>query len=282
MAESTKIYLYLVSDSSGETVISVSAACFAQFEGLEVEKFIWPLLRSKLHFDKLILEVEKNPGIVLYTVANDELRAYLEAECKRVGGYAISAIGHLIEKIQGYLGVNASLQFPGAKQLLLNSEYFKRMEAINFTLMHDDGKLPKECDQADIVIVGVSRTSKSPTSLYLSQRGYKVSNIPFIPRVGIGIDPEILKKSVVIGLTIAPEHLKRIRTNRLKDISNICFNGEYTDEQSIKDELQEARKLYTGHNWLTIDVSGKAVEEISAEIINYYYEKMGGHKQLSW
>lgn len=281
MAENTKLNLYLVSDSSGETVLSVSAACFAQFEGFEVEKFIWPLLRSKLHIDKLISEVEKSPGIVLYTVANDDLRAYLKDECKRVGGHAISAISHVIVEIQEYLGVNASRHVAGAKQLVLSAEYFKRMEAINFTLMHDDGKLSKEADQADIVIIGVSRTSKSPTSLYLSQRGYKVSNIPFIPSVGIGIDTEILKKSVVVGLTISPDHLKRIRINRLKDMTTVCFRGEYTDEQAIRDELLEAKKFFTKNNWPQIDVSGKAVEEISAEIINFYYEKIGDRKQLS-
>lgn len=277
-----KLNLYLVSDSSGETVLSVSAACFAQFEGLEVEKFIWPLLRSKLHIAKLISEVEKRPGIVLYTVANDELRAYLKAECKRVDGHAISAISHVIVEIQEYLGITASRNVAGAKQLLLNDEYFKRMEAVNFTLMHDDGRLAKEADQADIVITGVSRTSKSPTSLYLSQRGYKVANIPYIPNVGIGIDTDLLKKSIVVGLTISPERLKVIRQNRLKDISNVCFRGEYTDDQAIKDEIMEAKKFFMKHNWPAIDVSGKAVEEISAEIINYYYEKIGGHKQLSW
>jgi regulator of PEP synthase PpsR (kinase-PPPase family) len=274
--------LYLVSDSSGETVISVSSAVVSQFADLKVEKFMWPMVRSFNQIDKLTDDIRQKPGVVLFTVADDKLRQYMKEKCTQAGAKCIPAITHVIEEFVEHLGMKASIHVSGAKHSELSEKYFSRIEAINFAINHDDGQSLHDLNEADIVLVGVSRSSKSPTTFYLAQRGLKVANVPYIKGVGLGINPKEVVKPLVIGLVISPERLKQIRSTRLMYLKSDTFAKDYTDDHSIREEIREIRQLIAENNWPYIDVTGKAIEETSAEIINMYFEKVGARQTFGW
>ncbi len=266
--------LYTVSDSSGETVIAVSKAVISQFDNITVQEYMWPLVRSKEQIDEIAAALEKKPGIVIYTIINRELREHLKLKCKDLGVKCFSPIANIIAEVCSYCGVVASKKTP-EKEILSDLNYFKKIDAINFTVNHDDGQQNKDFNNADILLTGVSRTSKSPTSLYLAQRGYKVANWPIIN--GVEYDFSSISKPLVIGLTISIERLLQIRQYRLmgQDLKN--FKNNYTDATSIKDEIKYANRIFKKNNFPVIDVTSKAIEEISAEIINLYFAKKGGH-----
>ena len=270
----SNLNLYMVSDSSGETVIAVSKAVISQFENLRVKEYMWFLVRNKVQIDKLIEDIRKNLGVVIYTIINKELRQYLKLKCQEIGVPCVSPISKIISEISNYCGIAASKKTPN-KEIFTNLTYFKKIEAMNFTINHDDGQQSKNFNAADILIVGVSRTSKSPTSLYLAQRGYKVANWPIIN--GVEYDFSKFNHPLIIGLTISIDRLMQIRYSRLiaKDIRE--HNSEYTDALSIEDELKYANKLLKHYNIPIIDVTSKAIEEIAAEIINLYFAKKGRH-----
>ncbi|WPX96048.1 Putative pyruvate, phosphate dikinase regulatory protein [Candidatus Bandiella woodruffii] len=264
----------MVSDSSGETVIAVSKAATSQFENIEIKEYMWPLVRVKSQINQLIESIKKKPGLVIYTIINKDLRDYLKARCQETNTKCISPIGNIISEISSYCGIAASKKNP-EKEIFDDESYFKKIEAINFTVNHDDGQLSQNFNEADILIMGVSRTSKSPTSLYLAQRGYKVANWPVIN--GIDYNLSQINNPLVVGLTISVDRLIQIRQFRLisKDIKH-C-NNEYTDALVAKEELKYANKIFRHHNIPVIDVTSKAIEEISAEIINLYFTKKGEH-----
>jgi regulator of PEP synthase PpsR (kinase-PPPase family) len=266
--------LYMVSDSSGETVVAVSKAVISQFENVQVKEYMWPLVRAKAQIDNLIQDVEKNPGIVLYTIINKELRDYLKLRCAEINVKCISPIANVISEISKYCGVLASKKNP-EKEIFDDMSYFRKIDAINFAVNHDDGQQNQNFNEADILILGVSRTSKSPTSLYLAQRGYKVANWPIIN--GVEYDPLRFNNPLIVGLTVSIDRLIQIRQCRLiaQDVKN--YDNEYTDALTIKDELKYANKIFQRNNIPVIDVTSKAVEEISAEIINLYFVKKGEH-----
>ncbi len=266
--------LYMVSDSSGETVIAVSKAVISQFENLHVKEYMWSLVRAKTQIDGLIEDIKKNPGIVVYTIINIELRQYLKLKCREMGVPCISPIAKIISEISNYCGILTSKKNPD-KEIFADMTYFKKIEAVNFTISHDDGQQNKNFNKADILITGVSRTSKSPTSLYLAQRGYKVANWPIIKSVEY--DFSKFNHPLIVGLTISIDRLIQIRHSRLisKDVRK--HNNEYTDALSVEDELKYANKILRQHNIPVIDVTSKAIEEISAEIINLYFTKKGEH-----
>ena len=266
--------LNMVSDSSGETVIAVSKAVISQFENLHVKEYIWPLVRARTQIDRLIEDIKKNPGVVIYTIINKELRQYLKLKCAEIGISCTSPIANVISKVSDYCGVSTSKKTPD-KEIFSDINYFKKIEAINFTISHDDGQQNKNFNEADILIVGVSRTSKSPTSLYLAQRGYKVANWPIID--GVQYDFSKFNKPLIVGLTISIDRLIQIRHSRLisKDIRK-C-NNEYADPIRVENELLYANKILKYYNIPVIDVTSKAIEEVAAKIINLYFEKKGGH-----
>lgn len=268
--------LHLVSDSTGETVSSVARATIAQFEGVDVEEHSWSLIRTKGQVDKALEGIRRKPGFVMYTMADKALRRYLKDGCIKMNMPCTSVLSKVIADLSQFLDIKATPKQPG-KQHELDEEYFSRVEAINFALTHDDGQSVWDLEEAEIVLVGVSRTSKSPTSMYLAFRGYRASNVPYVPNVPL---PEIifrLKKPLIIGLTISPEVLIQIRRNRLLSI-NSTEETSYTDLETIKEELLEARKLFTKYNWPVIDVTRRSVEETSANIIQYYQQKRDREK----
>ena len=261
------IHIYLVSDSTGETVSNIARASLAHFEGLLVEEHLGSLIRTKAQIDKLALSLQKNHGIVMFTLANEELQEYLRETCTKLEVLAIPVLAEVVSTLSSYLGVK-TINLPG-RQHTMNEEYFTRINAINFTLAHDDGQAAFDASKADIILVGPSRTSKSPTSIYLAYRGYKTANIPFVKAQKL---PKFLDEDnglFVVGLLISPERLIDIRKNRIVSLNDMN-NSNYVDYLEVEQEIAEAKKIYRQHNWPIIDVTRKSVEETAANIIKLY------------
>jgi regulator of PEP synthase PpsR (kinase-PPPase family) len=265
-----RINLHLISDSTGETLSSVSRAVLSQFENVESNDFYWPLIRNKFQLEKVMEAITKDPGIVLYTILQDDLTELLKNHCYELQIPCIPVLSRIITEFSNYLGMNMSHTI--GRQHILDEEYFSRVEAISYTLNHDDGQSTWDLYDADIVIVGVSRTSKSPTSVYLSCRGYKTANVPFVTIDTIPDTIYDLKKPLIVGLTINPEKLVQIRQSRLTSIGQDA-KTDYIDVESVKNEIAESRKLFSKLNCVTIDVTQKSVEETSARIIQLLQDK---------
>ncbi len=264
------VNIHLISDSTGETLSSVARAVLSQFEGVESNDFIWPLIRTKPQLEKVMDSIAKAPGIVMYTILHDELIESLKRQCYEMKIPCIPVLSHIIGEFSNYLGMNISHTI--GRQHLLDGEYFSRVEAISYTLTHDDGQSAWDLYDADIVVIGVSRTSKSPTSVYLSCRGHKTANIPFVSLATIPTTVYDLKKPLIVGLTINPEKLVQIRQTRLSSIGQEAVS-DYVDIESIKNEIAESRKLFAKLNCPVIDVTKRSVEETAAKIIQLLQEK---------
>ena len=268
--EKKLINIHLISDSTGETLGSVARAVLSQFEGVESNDFIWPLVRTKQELDRAIESIAKDPGIVMYTILNDDLIEPLKRKCYEMKVPCIPVLSHIIGEFSNYLGMHISHTV--GRQHLLDGEYFSRVEAISYTLTHDDGQSTWDLYDADIVVVGVSRTSKSPTSVYLSCRGHKTANIPFVSIETIPQTIYDLKKPLIVGLTINPEKLVQIRQTRLASLGQEMVS-DYIDLEAIKNEVAESRKLFAKLNCPIIDVTKRSVEETAAKIIQLLQEK---------
>ena len=266
-------HLYLVSDSTGETLIAVSRAAAAQYASMSAIEHIYPLVRTPQQLDKILNELESAPGIVLYTLVDHDLARRLETACQESGCPCLSILDPVLNMFQAYLGTTSSLQ-PGA-QHVLDADYFKRIDALNYTMMHDDGQMTDDMELADIVLVGISRTSKTPTSIYLANRGFKTGNIPLVP--GISVPPllERLKNPLVVGLVASPERIGQIRQNRLLAL-NADEDSPYIDRTAIAEELAFSRKLCLRNNWPMIDVTRRSIEETAAAVIDLYRSRQSG------
>jgi len=263
-----KIFIHLVSDSTGDTLLAVARAVFSQFDDIETKEYLWTLVLSEFQLEKAISLIEKRKGIVMYTIANKEHVRELEKKCADLGVMCVGILDELVSKVSAYIHEDPNPE-PG-KQHVIDEEYFKKIDAINFAISHDDGQYTENMKDADMILVGPSRTSKSPTSMYLAYRGYKTANIPFV----LGNKFPDLKEftnSFIVGLSMSPGRLVEIRKNRLVSI-NEHTNTSYADIEKVEEEAIEARKLCTKNNWMTIDVSDKSVEEIAAKIIQEYYK----------
>ena len=260
-------HLHLVSDATGETLIAVSRAAAAQYQGISAIEHVYPLVRSSAQLDRVLNELESAPGMVLYTLVEPELAQRLETACREFGCPCLSVLDPVLNLFQSYLGT-VSTQRPGA-QHVLDGEYFKRIDALNFTMIHDDGQMPDDLDEADVVLVGISRTSKTPTSIYLANRGIKTANIPLVP----GIPPppalERVKRALVVGLVATPERIVQIRQNRLLAL-NAPETSPYVDRAAVTEEVATSRKLCARHNWPVIDVTRRSIEETAAAILDLY------------
>lgn len=260
-------HLHLVSDSTGETLIAVSRAAAAQYQGVASIEHIYPLIRNHDQLGRVIAGIQSSPGIVLYTLVDPELSERLEKASAEAGAPALSVLAPILGLFQSYLGP-ASTPRPGA-QHVLNSEYFKRIEALNYTMMHDDGQLSEDLENADVILLGVSRTSKTPTSIYLANRGIKTANVPLVPGVPLPSVIESLKKPLIIGLFATPERIVQIRQNRLLAL-NASQESAYVDRSSVADEISRSRRLFSERGWPTIDVSRRSIEETAAAILDLY------------
>ena len=261
--------IYLISDSTGETLDRVFLAIKAQFENIEYDVKSYFFTRTENQVLKILEEAKKNKNsIILYTVVDRSLSRFLEKKSNEKKIPCFGVLGNLILSFSKLLKQQASHVPSG--QHALNEEYYERIEAIQFTMNHDDGNMIEELDKSDLILLGVSRTSKTPTSIYLANKGFKTSNIPLVNENSI---PESLKKNpkmaCVVGLTTEPERLVDIRKNRMTTLKE-RENTNYTNIQKIKEEVEEAKKTFTRYKWPTIDVTRKSVEETAASIIKIH------------
>ncbi len=262
-----KIYqVYQVSDSTGETLDRIFLAIKAQFSDFESKTIHYSFTRTKNQIDNIInkSKTEKNV-IILYTIVDNDLSKYLVKETKKNNIPSFEVLGNLISDFSKLLKKEASRKPSG--QHTLDKDYYNRIEAVQFTISHDDGKIIDDLEKSDVVLVGVSRTSKTPTSIYLANRGYKVSNIPIIPNKNLpGRLIESSKKTFVVGLVCDANRLLDVRRNRIQSMHE-DRPGDYTNEKEILNELENSKKLFKKYNWPTIDVTRKSVEETAASII---------------
>lgn len=262
-----RLHLHLLSDSTGETLEAIAKAALAQFEGAEVIRHFWPMVRSQQHLDRIMGEVAANPGLVFYTMASAELRQKLQERCGVLGLPVVAVLDHAIGALESALGQHPRAR-PG-RQHVMNEAYFARVDAIHFTIAHDDGVAWEDWEEADIVLAGVSRTSKTPTSIYLANRGYKVANIPIV--VESPPPPSLfgLRHPLVVGLTTAPDRLIQVRRNRLLSL-NQAPETAYVDQERVAREVAYARRMFADNDWPVIDVTRRSIEETAAAVINLY------------
>ncbi|MFO1170551.1 MAG: pyruvate, water dikinase regulatory protein [Hyphomicrobiaceae bacterium] len=266
-------HMHLVSDSTGETLRAISKAVVVQYPQVRATEHVHPLVRNERQLTRVVAEIEAMPGIVLYTLVNRELGKLLEQHCQTLKIPCVPVLDPILTVFQSYLGAPQTPTVGG--QHVLDAAYFRRIDALNFTLMHDDGALPANLDDADIVLLGVSRTSKTPTSIYLANRGYKTTNLPLVP--GIALPEQFYRptKAFIIGLTASPERIAQIRRNRILSMGGAEL-GDYVDRERIAEELASSRKLCTDHGWPMIDVSRRSIEETAAAIIQLYDHHIEG------
>ncbi|MFL0355166.1 pyruvate, water dikinase regulatory protein [Erythrobacter sp. GH1-10] len=265
-----RLNLHLVSDSTGETLEMIAKAALAQFDDPEVARHFWPMVRSKQHLDRIVPDLADNPGLVLFTLVNADTRARLEEHCRHLGLPAVPVLDGVTAALESQLGQEAHGR-PG-RQHLMDEEYFKRVEAIQYTIAHDDGVGHEDWEEADIVLAGVSRSSKTPTSIYLANRGYKVANIPLVVESPPPGSLFRLRHPLVVGLTTAPERLVQIRRNRLLSL-NEGTETSYVDSEKVKSETQFARRMFADNGWPVIDVTRRSIEESAAAIIRLVQER---------
>src|SRR5499433_2584407 len=268
-------HLHLVSDSTGETLITVARAAAAQYATISPIEHVYPLVRTMKQLDRVLTEVEASPGIVLYTLLDPELIEKLEAKTRELGLPCRSVLGPVLRLFQAYLGTETTPRV-GA-QHMLNAEYFKRIDALNYTMLHDDGQHTDDLEEADVVLVGVSRTSKSPTSIYLANRGVKTANVPLVPGVPLPMRLESLKAPLVVGLYASPERIVQIRQNRLLGLRAHHDGDQYIDRKAVAEEVAASRRLCAKHNWPLIDVTRRSIEETAAAVLAHLVERRRHH-----
>jgi regulator of PEP synthase PpsR (kinase-PPPase family) len=264
-------HLHLISDSTGETLTTVARAATAQYTKMSPVEHVYPLVRTERQLDRVLAEIEESPGIVLYTLLEDNLVARLESHCKELSVPCLSILGPVLALLQSYLGAETSHRV-GA-QHVLNAEYFKRIDALNYTMLHDDGQHVEDLEEADVVLVGVSRTSKTPTSIYLANRGVKTGNVPLVPGILVAPMVEELARPLVVGLFASPERIVQIRQNRLLGLKSHQDNDQYIDRKAVAEEVAFSRKLCARHNWPLIDVTRRSIEETAAAVLKLLAER---------
>ena len=262
-------HLHLISDSTGETIQAVARAVCAQFVEAQAVEHIYGLVRSKKALDRAVEAVTQDPGPVMYSILDDALRIQLHETCDRLGVPCLSVLDPFVKQLAPYLQVEVSGK-PGS-QHAMDSDYFRRINALNYTIQHDDGQSQNDLAEADIILTGVSRTSKTPTCIYLANRGYKAANVPLVPGVQPPSELMQLSRPLIVGLINSPERLRAIRRNRLLTL-NEESETDYVDPDLIRSEIAEARRLFARQEWPVIDVSRRSVEEIASAILNLYQE----------
>ena len=258
-------HLHLISDATGETLLAAGRAASAQYKDTRAIEHIYPLIRTEKQLAKVIEEIDAEPWIVLYTVVDKELAAIIDQKCATMGLPCVSVLEPVLTVFQSYLGAPAGRRV-GA-QHVLDAEYFRRIDALNFTMDHDDGQLPTDIEEADVVLIGISRTSKTPTSIYLANRGIKTANIPIV--LGVPIPDSLLtaKRPLIVGLIATAERISHVRQNRLLGTTTGFDAQTYVDRSTISEELSYARQICSRHNWPMIDVSRRSIEETAAAIV---------------
>jgi [pyruvate, water dikinase]-phosphate phosphotransferase / [pyruvate, water dikinase] kinase len=265
-----RFHLHLISDATGETINSVVRAALSQFEQVDAVEHMWPLVRSRRQLDRVLTAVEANPGVVIFTLVNKELRDHLQTGCRTLQVPCVPVLDQVIAVLSTYFGMPSRDQ-PG-RQHALDAEYFARIDAIHYVLAHDDGQAPHDLEGADVVLVGVSRTSKTPTCFYLANRGIKAANLPIVP--GVALPAQLFKatRPLIVGLTNSPDRLVQVRRNRLLMLNQREVT-DYIDLERVREEVATARRLFAEHHWPVIDVTRRSIEETAAAILQLYHER---------
>ena len=264
-------HLHLISDATGETLITVARAAAAQYAKVMPVEHMHPLVRTQKQLDRVLGDIEESPGIVLYTLLEDDLVERLEGKCRELGLPCLSILGPVLHLFQAYLGAETTHKV-GA-QHTLNAEYFRRIDALNYTMLHDDGQQMDDLEDADVVLVGVSRTSKTPTSIYLANRGVKTANVPLVPGVPLPAQLDRLENPLIVGLFATPERIVQIRQNRLLGLKAHRDDDQYIDRAAVAEEVAASRRLCARHNWPLIDVTRRSIEETAAAVLAHLGER---------
>ena len=270
----TYFHVHLLSDSTGETLNAMARAVCARFENVLPIEHIYALVRSPRQLERALTDIEEAPGVVIHTIVDDQLRTALEEGVRRLDMPCIAALDPLVSSLQRYLGASISRRV--GVQHALDNDYFNRMDALNYAIGHDDGQGGQDLEQADVVLVGVSRTSKTPTCIYLAHRGVRAANVPLVPTRPPPEKLFELKNTLVVGLTISPDRLIQIRRNRLLSLKE-DRESTYIDIEAVREETVKARRLYERQGWPVIDVTRRSVEETAAAVMNLLH---GGHGQV--
>ena len=268
-----RLHLHLLSDSTGETLENIAKAALAQFDDVEVLRHFWPMVRSETHLERILGEIAQNPGLVIFTLVNPEIRRTLETRCRAIGLPAVAPLDPVNHALSSMLGQEIKAR-PG-RQHTLDAAYFARVDAIQFTIAHDDGVNWENWEEADILLAGVSRTSKTPTSIYLANRGFKVANIPIVPESPPPSTLFALKHPMVVGLPPSPERLIQVRRNRLLSL-NQQDETSYVEHEAVQREVAYARRMFADNGWPVIDVTRRSIEETAAAIITLCNERATG------
>ena len=267
----TVFNLHLVSDSSGETVSGIARACLVQYDKEEVTEHFWWLVRTKGQMSRVIDGIKAAPGLVIFTLLDPTTRGPLEQACRDLGVPCVSALDPVMTALGSWFDKEGGHEI--GRQHNLDDEYFDRIEAMHFAMAHDDGQSLSGLVNADIVLIGVSRTSKTPTCMYLANRGFRTGNIPLVPGVSLPEDVIASQRPFFVGLTREPKSLTDIRQTRLRLMNNEERGTDYADVDLVKEEVASARRLFRKHNWPVIDVTRKSIEETAASIIQLYNER---------
>lgn len=258
-------HLHLISDATGETLIAAGRAAAAQYKDARAIEHIYPLIRTVRQLEKVLDEIDEQPGIVLYTVVEKDLARMIDERCAAMSLPCVSVLEPVLAVFQSYLGTPAGRRM-GA-QHVLDADYFRRIDALNFTMEHDDGQLPADIDQAEVVLVGISRTSKTPTSIYLANRGIKTANIPIVLGVPVPEQLTSASKPLIVGLIASAERISQVRQHRALGTTGAYASQDYVDRAAIAEELAYARQICARHGWPMIDVTRRSIEETAAAIV---------------
>lgn len=268
-----EFHLHLVSDATGETLSSVARACLVQFENTQAVQHLWWLVRTEGQVERVVSGIEAHPGLVLFTIVDLGVRALLEEACRQLKVPCIPVLDPVMAALSSFLDSEVRA-LPG-RQHVLDAEYFERIDAMHFTLAHDDGQMVDDVDDADVVLVGVSRTSKTPTCMYLANKGLKAANYPLVPGVPLPPPLAAARKPLIVGLTKDPKSLSDIRRNRLRFL-NQNPESDYADVDKVREEVANARRVFAQHGWPVIDVTRRSIEEASAAILQLYLRRRAG------
>jgi len=263
-------HLHLISDSTGETLTTMAKAAAVQYSQVRPIDHVHPLVRTPKQLERVLKEVEQSPGIVLYTIVKKELIDQIEQRCRALKVPSLHVLEPIMKVFEAYLGAPQTPVVAG--QHTVDADYFRRIDALNFTMAHDDGQLPQDLNAADIIILGISRTSKTPTSIYLAQRGYKTANLPLV--LGIDLPAAMTQphRAFVVGLVASVDRIAEIRRNRVQIMADRNLD-DYVDRTQIANELAYSRRLFARHNWPLIDVTRRSVEETAATIIRLLHDR---------
>jgi regulator of PEP synthase PpsR (kinase-PPPase family) len=269
----TYFHVHLISDSTGETLNAITKAVCARFDNVLPIEHIYPLIRSPRQLERVLRELEAAPGVVVHTIVDREMRTELEERCRRMETPCMAALDPMTAAFGRYLG--ASLTTRVGAQHTLDTDYFNRIEALNYAIGHDDGQGGQDLNSADVVLVGVSRTSKTPTCIYLAHRGVRAANVPLVPGSALPEKLFSLDRALIVGLLVSPDRLLQIRRNRLLSL-NETRESAYVDVDAVREETVRARRLFEKQGWPVIDVTRRSVEETAASVINMLAVRAAG------